>query len=101
MGRSKKEVVPEGTVEFDVLVDGKYQRRVGRGILVEAKPDGIEVAMCCGPNTVFAALMALEEFVEEHDLKKEWELYRTLRSIDTSNFEDAMKKLDEIWESMT
>ena len=97
----KKEVTPDGKVEVDVLVDGKYQKRVSEGILFEQKSMlESNLAIFCRTTGVFDAIIALEEFVDSRDLRERFEDYKRFKNVDTNNVDEMMAALDELWEKL-
>lgn len=86
----------EGRIEFDILVDGKYQKRVSKGILLEDKGIGCEMCMCGSHATIFNAIMSLEKHIDEAGLREEFETYRRIfKSDDIMGSLDAFRELLE------
>lgn len=96
----RREEVPDGKIEFDVLVDGKYQKRVSEGILFESRFMGCDLAINCSPKGVFDAIIALEEFIDSHDLRERFEEYKRFKNVDTNNMDEMMAAIDELWEKL-
>ena len=62
-----------GHLEFDVIVDGKYEKRVSHGVLFEETDFGMVVRIGKGNQTmIFGALASLLEFVHEQGLDDEF-----------------------------
>lgn len=95
-----KSVKPDGKIEFDVLVDGKYQRRVSEGILFEDAEFGQNIAISCHKLGVFKAIYGLKNFLKENDLVEEYENFERIMSLDVdAAFAELMKKLEGVAKS--
>lgn len=90
----------DGKIEFDILIGGKYQKRVGSGILFEKVPGGVAMLVAGSSKTMFDARIALEQHIKDMDLENEYELYKKLMSLDLENFDEAIKELDELVREM-
>ena len=90
----------DGKIEFDVMIGGKYQKRVGNGILFEKVPGGVAMMMAGSSKMMLDARLALEQHMKEADLENEYELYKKMMSIDLENIDEAIKELDELVEKM-
>lgn len=101
MKREKEKI--EGRIEFDVLVDGKYQKRVDRGILFEDKMVGGSLAIRGNELTVFKAILSLQKHIEEENLVEKFEAYKRVMTSKVESDDDAdkfMKAIDLLLEDM-
>ena len=89
----------DGKVEFDILVDGKYQKRVSKGLLFEDTHGGGCLAISCHKVAVFKAIHGLKGFLKDNDLVEEYEEFERFMSLDTRGaIDEILKKLDEMLE---
>ena len=89
----------EGKVEFDILVDGKYKKRVSEGLLFEDTHTGGCLAISCHKVAVFKAIHGLKNFLKDNDLVEEYAEYERFMSLDTKDaMDEILKKLEEMLE---
>jgi hypothetical protein len=86
-----------GNLEFDVVVDGKYEKRVSRGVLLEDNIIGCSVYITGSDVTIYNAMIALERYLDKNDLREEYEAYRTLIETDLEDEEELEKTLDVLF----
>ena len=76
MAIETRKEVPNGTVEFDLLIDGKYQRRIGEGILYESNGFGEgNLMIACKTSTVFGLALSITRFIHENNMDEAFEQY--------------------------
>lgn len=59
-------------IEFDIIKNGKYARRVTRGVLCENWGDTMVTSVCGDKRTLFGAAMALMVSISEHGWEDEF-----------------------------
>lgn len=75
MGVEVKSVKVEHKVDFDVIIDGEYQKRVCEGILFARENNGVTTYVGASQDLLFAALVGLTLFVTENNLDDEFQKF--------------------------
>lgn len=95
--RMEEEHVDGKKMEFDILIDGAYQKRVSRGLLFEDTATGGVMLVSCPKTTVFKAIHSLEKWLDNTDSKEEYEEFKRFMSLTPSEaLDEVIKKLDDI-----
>lgn len=70
-----QQIKAEGKLEFDVIIDGKYQKRVNHGVLFEIDGGDAIAYLSANKKDIFGALLALTMFVTKNNLKEEFDKF--------------------------
>ena len=92
MGREKA----NGKIDFDILIDGKVEKRVTRGILIEDLGVGCNMSISGNEITLFNAVIGLQKEIEEQGLTERFESYREIIKADPKDKTEIMGMLDKM-----
>lgn len=70
-----RQIKAEGKLDFDIIIDGKYLKRVSRGVLLEIDGGEATAYLSGDKKNIFAALLGLTMFVTQNGLKEEFDKF--------------------------